>query len=244
LISAKQFFEMSISMSVNLVGYLRVSTRKQGDSGLGMEAQRNAVEVYARQSGGIVVKIYTEVESGKKNDRPELHRALAHCRRLKATLVVAKLDRLSRNAAFLLALQEGKVPLACCDNPHANELTIGLLAVIAQHEARMISKRTKEALQAAKARGVKLGSRRPGHWDGREDRRLGGLEKARLASVEAKANAAAEAYSDLEPMIREFRMEGASLQAIADRLNSDGYTTRRDAAFTPMTIHRIIQRAG
>lgn len=192
-----------------------------------------------------MVKIFTEVESGKKNDRPELRRALAHCRRFKATLVVAKLDRLSRNAAFLLALQEGKVPLVCCDNPHANELTIGLLAVIAQHEARMISQRTTEALQAAKAKkGIKLGSQRPGHWDGREDLRLEGLQKARVASVMAKSKAAAEAYSDLMPMIRELRNEGASLQAIADRLNGDGYSTRLIKPFTPMTIHRIIKRAG
>src|SRR5262249_23679645 len=154
---------------------------------------RAAVEDYARQSDGKIVSIYTEVESGRKNSRPQLHRALAHARRSKATLCVAKLDRLSRNAAFLLALLEGKVPLVCCDNLHANELTIGLLAVIAQHEARMIAQRTKDALAAAKARGIKLGSQREGHWEGKEDRRLEGLQKGRLIAAQAKAKAAAEA---------------------------------------------------
>ena len=231
-------------MAANLIGYVRVSTKQQGASGLGLEAQRAAVEAYSQQTGGKIVTIYTEVESGKRNDRSELHRALAHARLIKATLVVAKLDRLSRNAAFLLTLQEGKVPLVCCDNPHANELTIGLLAVIAQHEARMISQRTKDALKAVKARGVKLGSHREGHWDGKEDVRLEGLRKGRLVAAKFKAQAAAAAYSDLAPQIIMQRNEGQSLRAIASTLNAEGQQTRDGKPFTAMTVHRIIKRAG
>jgi len=230
-------------MTTNLIGYVRVSTKQQGASGLGLEAQRAAVDAYSRQQGGKVITIYTEVESGKKNDRSELHRALAHARRIKATLVVAKLDRLSRNAAFLLTLQEGKVLLVCCDNPHANELTIGLLAVIAQHEARMISQRTKDALKAVKARGVKLGSHREGHWEGKEELRLEGLRKGRLIAARVKAQAAASAYSDLVPQIIQMRNEGQSLRVIANKLNVEGQQTRDGKPFTAMTIHRIIQRA-
>lgn len=228
---------------LNLIGYVRVSTKRQGESGLGLEAQRAAVEAYAKQSSGNIVATYTEVESGRKNDRPELLRALAHARRIKAVLVVAKVDRLSRNAAFLLTLLESKVPLVCCDNPHANELTIGLLAVIAQHEARMISKRTKEALEAAKARGVQLGSRRAGHWEGREDRRLEGLRLGRLVAIKRKTQVATEAYLDIAPLVMQLRNEGLSLQAVADRLNAEGHRTRNDRAFTPMTVHRIIRLA-
>jgi DNA invertase Pin-like site-specific DNA recombinase len=231
-------------MSAKLISYLRVSTRKQGQSGLGLEGQRAAIEAHAKQAAAEVVAEYVEVESGKKNNRPSLQRALAHARRNKATLVVAKLDRLSRNAAFLLTLQEGKVPLVCCDNPHANELTIGLLAVIAQHEAKMISERTKAALKAAKARGTLLGSARPDQWEGREDRRLQGALNGTKAAAEARSKAAAEAYSDIVKPIQEMRNQGLTLQAIADKLNSEGQQTREGKPFGPVQISRILNKAG
>jgi DNA invertase Pin-like site-specific DNA recombinase len=227
-----------------LVAYCRVSTKQQGASGLGLEAQRTAVESYARQNGARIATIYVEVESGKKADRPELAKALAHARRSKATLCVAKLDRLTRNVAFLAALLESKVEFVACDNPHANKLTIHLLAAVAEHEAEMISQRTKAALGAAKARGVALGSAREGHWDGLEKRRQAGAERGAAASAEVRSKAAAEAYADLQPMMDKLRSEGASLQAIADKLNSEGHTTRRGKPWNPVQVGRVMARAG
>jgi DNA invertase Pin-like site-specific DNA recombinase len=196
----------------------------------------------AQQRRATILTEYREVETGKRKDRPELAKALAHCRRSKATLVVAKLDRLARNVAFTSALMESKVDFVCCDNPHATKLTIHILAAVAEHEAEMISQRTKAALEAAKARGVKLGSHRPGHWDGREDRRLAGVQAAAKAAGEVHAQAANEAYSDLYPMIRKLREEGRTLQQIADKLNRKGHTTRRGKAWNPTQVARVLRR--
>lgn len=232
-----------VKMSAKLVAYVRVSTEKQGASGLGLEGQQAAIDAYARQSGGLVVAKFLEVESGKRSDRPELARAIAHARRAKAVLVVAKLDRLARNVAFLSRLLEAGVEFVACDNPSANRLTIHILAAVAEAEAKAIPERTKAALAAAKRRGVPLGSARPGHWAGREDRRKqGGLAGSKAATV-ARSRAAADAYSDLLPLVRELRNGGASLDAIANDLNGKGYSTRTGKPFTPMTVHRIIGRA-
>src|SRR6516162_8930543 len=195
-----------------VIAYYRVSTKRQGESGLGLDGQKAAVEAYARQSGARILASYREVESGKLAERPELARALAHALRSKATLVVAKLDRLARNVAFLSALMRSGVDFVCCDNPHANKLTIHILAAVAEDEAERISARTKAALQAAKARGAKLGSARPGHWNGREDKRVKGLEKARKASAERISAAAVDAYADILPMMTEMRERGEGLQ--------------------------------
>lgn len=143
---------------MQIIAYLRVSTARQGASGLGLEAQRAAVQSYARSGGHGIVSEYVEVESGRKADRPQLAAALSACRLHRATLVIAKLDRLSRNVAFIANLMEGGVEFVACDMPHANRLTLHLLAAIAEHEREMISQRTKAALAAAKARGVKLGN--------------------------------------------------------------------------------------
>src|SRR5262245_41996714 len=156
---------------MRLIAYFRVSTRKQGQSGLGLEGQAEAVDSFQKQHNATIVANYKEVESGKRKDRPELLKAIAHAKRSKAVLVVAKLDRLSRNVAFLSALMESKVQFVCCDNPHATPLTIHILAAVAEDEAKRISDRTRAALAAAKMRGTLLGSARPGHWSGREDRR-------------------------------------------------------------------------
>ena len=143
--------------SAGFIAYYRVSTDRQGKSGLGLEAQRAAVGRYLAGIGGILLAEHTEVETGRRNDRPELQKALAACRKHKARLVIAKLDRLSRNVAFIATMMDAGVEFVACDNPHATRLTLHILAAVAEHEREMISARTKAALQAAKARGVRLG---------------------------------------------------------------------------------------
>src|SRR5262245_27576135 len=141
-------------MSAKLVAYYRVSTKRQGESGLGLEAQRSAVQDFAARTGGQIVREYVEVESGRKANRPELKKALAHARRSQALLCVAKLDRLARNVAFLSALMDSGIDFVACDNPAANRLTIHILVAVAEDEARRISERTKSALAALVERGV------------------------------------------------------------------------------------------
>ena len=165
-------------MKNTAIAYIRVSTDKQGKSGLGLEAQQEAIAAYAASQGVTVSETFIEVESGKNNHRPELEKALKLAKRTKSTLVIAKLDRLSRNAAFLLTLRDSGVEFVAADNPEANRLTIGILAVIAEHEREMISERTKAALAAAKARGIKLGN--PNGFS--EDHRKAGPEARRKQS--------------------------------------------------------------
>jgi DNA invertase Pin-like site-specific DNA recombinase len=143
--------------STGFIAYYRVSTDRQGRSGLGLEAPRAAVVRYLAGIGGILIAEHTEVETGRRNDRPELQKALAVSRKHKARLVIAKLDRLSRNVAFIAALMDAGVEFVACDNPHATRLTLHILAAVAEHEREMVSARTKAALQAAKVRGVRLG---------------------------------------------------------------------------------------
>ncbi len=226
-----------------LISYLRVSTKRQGQSGLGIEAQRAAVAAHAKLLGATIDGEYVEVESGKKKDRPELLKAVSHAKRTKATLVVAKLDRLSRNAAFLFTLRDSGVPLIFSDMPGANELTVGIMAVIAEEERKMISRRTKDALQEAKKKGTKLGSARPGHWDGFEERRQEGAIAGGRAAAESHRRAADESYSDLYPTLKEMRAKKKSLQAIADELNSQSHTTRRGKPWNPMQVSRVLKRA-
>ena len=138
---------------MKLITYTRVSTQRQGQSGLGLEAQQAAIEAYAKGAGGEVAGAYTEVESGKRADRPELAKAVAHAKRVKGTLVIAKLDRLARNVAFVSRIMESGVDFVACDNPHANRLTIHILAAVAEDEARRISERTKAALAGGEGAG-------------------------------------------------------------------------------------------
>jgi DNA invertase Pin-like site-specific DNA recombinase len=225
----------------DIIAYYRVSTKQQGDSGLGLEAQKTAVEAYAKGAGTRILSTYREVESGKLAERPELAKALAHARRSKATLVVAKLDRLARNVAFLSALMRSGVDFIACDNPHANKLTVHILAAVAEDEAERISARTKAALQAAKARGVKLGSARPDHWKGKEKARLAGLARGRLVAAKVASKAATEAYADLAPLMKEWRTEGMTLEAIAGKLNAEGHTTRRGRPWNPVQVARVLK---
>jgi DNA invertase Pin-like site-specific DNA recombinase len=223
-----------------VIAYLRVSTKGQGESGLGIEAQRAAVEAYAKQTGATLMFAYTEVESGKLTDRPELAKALAHARRSKATLVVAKLDRLARNVAFLSALMDSTVPFVACDNPHANRLTLHILAAVAEAEALAISQRTKAALAAYKARGGKLGGSLPQCRKLTQEARRKGAQRAGVAV----AKAAREAYADLAPLMTELRDKGLSLQAIAAELNCQGHTTRRGRPWNPVQVLRVLNRNG
>src|SRR5262245_51095130 len=140
------------------IAYFRVSTDKQGKSGLGLEAQRKAVLNYLDGGSWSLAQEFVEIESGKHNERPQLVAALAACKKNKAKLVIAKLDRLSRNLAFIATLMESGVEFIAVDNPHANKLTVHILAAVAQHERETISERTKAALAAAKARGTRLGN--------------------------------------------------------------------------------------
>jgi DNA invertase Pin-like site-specific DNA recombinase len=231
------------SIMSDVIAYYRVSTRKQGESGLGLEGQKAAVEAFVKQTGSRILASYREVETGKLAERPELARALAHAKRSKATLVVAKLDRLARNVAFLSALMRSGVDFTACDNPHANKLTIHILAAVAEDEAERISARTKAALQAYKARGGKLGSARPNHWQGREEARIAGLAKGRLASAKVISERASEAYADLAPAMKQWRNDGVALQAIAKRLNDEGHTTRRGKPWNPVQVSRVLERA-
>jgi DNA invertase Pin-like site-specific DNA recombinase len=228
------------------IPYCRVSTKRQGKSGLGLEAQKEAVRQFVKSCSGRIGKEFVEVESGKRDDRPELQRAIAHTRRIGGILTVAKLDRLSRNAAFLLTLQEGRVEFVACDMPEANELTVGIMSVIAQSERKAISCRTREALRAAKARGTLLGSARPDHWKGREDRRQYGGRKGRIASAKLRSRRAQQldAYrDDIAPLTLKMQAEGKSLRQIAAALNEEGYKTVRGCAFRPMTVSTILNRA-
>ena len=221
-----------------IIGYLRVSKKSQGESGLGLEGQRAAVEAHAKSQGMSVAAWYTEIESGKRADRPELGNALAHARRSKATLVVAKLDRLARNVAFLSALMESKVPFVAVDNPHANKLTLHILAAVAEAEALAISQRTKDALGAYKARGGLLGASLP------RCRNLtsAAAAKGRVESAKARTKAANEAYADLRSTLAEMQAKGVSLQAMATDLNGQGHTTRRGKPWNAVQIMRVLDR--
>lgn len=226
------------------VSYLRVSTRKQGASGLGLEAQQAAVGAFVEAAKGRLAREFREVESGGKNDREQLRAALDFARRSKATLLVAKLDRLARNVAFLATLMESGVEFIACDNPHANRFTVHILAAVAEWERSAISKRTKDALAAVKARGKALGSARPGYWEGREDQKDALLARGREKGREATARKAREEYADLLPRIVEMKAEGRSLRQIADALNEAGETTRNGKPFGPVQVQRIIARGG
>jgi DNA invertase Pin-like site-specific DNA recombinase len=222
-------------MTRKLVAYLRVSTQAQGQSGLGLEAQDAAILAYSRTVGGTIVARFVEVESGKRADRPQLAKALAHAKRARATLVIAKLDRLARNAAFVANLMDAGVEFVATDNPHANRLTLHILSAVADDEARRISERTRAALAAYKARGGTLGT--DNLTD--EGRALGRLRSGERAKADAD-----EAYADITTQVRGMRTEGHTLQAIADHLNDEGHTTRRGAAWNPVQVNRVLGRAA
>src|SRR3954453_5885964 len=214
------------------ISYLRVSTAKQGASGLGLEAQRKAVLDYLDGGKWTLVTEVVEIETGKRADRPKLAEALALCRLHRATLVIAKLDRLARNVAFISNLMESGVDFVAVDLPQANRLTVHILAAVAEHEAKMISERTKAALAAAKARGVKLGN--PANLC----RQLDGSAKGNAA----KTAKAAKRAADLLPLILPMKAGGASLRQIADGLNRCGVPAPRGGDWSAVAVKRVLDR--
>lgn len=215
------------------VPYFRVSTARQGQSGLGLEAQQAAVRAFVQDAAQLLTE-YVEIESGKKNQRPQLLAAIAEARRVGATLLIAKLDRLSRNAGFIFALRDSGVAFVCCDMPDANTLTVGLFAVIAQHERETISKRTKEALTAKKARGAKLGT--PANLT------PAAITKSRnIRQENARTNLQNQQATRLGGLLH---AQGHTLQQIAQELNHGGYRTRRGKLFLPMSVQRLLKRTS
>ncbi len=206
------------------VAYYRVSTARQGQSGLGLDAQRSAVAGFI--AGADLLAEFTEVESGRKNDRPQLSAALNLCRRKRAVLVIAKLDRLARNVAFVARLMESGAEFVAVDNPHANKLMVHMLAAFAEHERDQISARTVAALAAAKARGVRLGS----------PNGAGAAAHARSVLAAASAPARAQAL----PRAKVLRDGGATLRVIASALAAEGFPALRGGCWGPSSVRLLL----
>lgn len=205
------------------VAYYRVSTQQQGRSGLGLAAQEADV---LRYTNGRIHTSFTDIESGKNDKRPELSKAIEYCKTHGYTLAVAKLDRLSRNVVFISQLMESQIKFVCCDMPEANEFTIHIFAALAQQERKMISKRTKDALQAAKQRGVKLGNPQA-------DKAL--MDKIRvMRKPKEKDKKVMFVINKLKP--------DHSLEQIAAELNAQGFKTARGCNYKSTTVFRLIDR--
>lgn len=216
---------------MQFVTYLRVSTERQGQSGLGLEAQRAAVAAYVLGRGKAVAE-FVEVESGKRADRPQLARALAEAKRVGAVLLIAKLDRLARNVAFTANLLESGVEVTAADMPEANRFVLHIMAAVAEQEGRAISERTKAALAAAKARGVKLGWSNP-------ERASEQPQAAKKGAAVNRARALSHA-ENVSPVIEAIRAGGASLRQIATELNMRGIKTARGGKWHAMTVRNIL----
>ncbi|UPH70259.1 recombinase family protein [Abyssibius alkaniclasticus] len=218
------------------IAYERVSTARQGASGLGLDAQRGSIETFALSRSAQLLARFAEVESGRNPDRPELAKALHLAKVTGATLIIAKLDRLSRNAAFLLTLRDSGVWFLAVDMPEANDLTVGIMALVAQQERDAISRRTKEALAVAKARGANLGN--PNGVAAFADSTDNG------ASLRSSVSANAERHAqDLATVVADFRAAGAtSLRAIAVELNSRQMRTRRGGVWGVSNVRNLLER--
>ncbi|WP_394729062.1 recombinase family protein [Altererythrobacter sp. GH1-8] len=219
------------------VAYYRVSTEKQGKSGLGLEAQKEVVESLCRDRGWeIIAPPFTEIESGKRADRPELAKALHRAKVTGATLVVAKLDRLSRNVAFLATLQDSGAKFIAADMPEANELTVHIMAAVAQAERKAISRRTKDALRAAKARGVRLGN--PNGADA-----LRRAQKGNTAAIESLKADAQERAEELRSVIEDLNAKGiSSFTGLAKAMNEGGFVTPRGGKWHASSVKNLLGR--
>ncbi len=220
-------------MNSQYVAYLRVSTQKQGFSGLGLEAQREIIHNYLHNTNPIAE--FVEVESGRKSDRPKLKEALALCRKDGATLIVAKLDRLARSVSFLSGLLESDVEIVFCDFPQANKMVLHIISAISQYEAELIAARTKASLQAKKSRGFKLGN--PEHL----------LEKHKQAIQNSIKTCKAKADSNPNnkravAMLRTLVKENHSYKEMAEILNNEGFVSSKGCTFTKSTVYKLIKR--
>ena len=218
-------------MDGKVVTYYRVSTQKQGASGLGLDAQRHAVATYLNGGSWRVVGEFTEIESGKRADRPQLKKAMDLCLLTGAVLIVAKMDRLSRNVHFTSSLKEAGVQFRATDNPHATNLSINIMAAVAEAEAEAISQRTIDALAAARARGVKLGGYREGA------RKPDGA----VGTAALQANAAKHA-AKVFPVVSELRGQGLSVRAVAAALDERGISTPRGGKWTGNAVLKVLAR--
>jgi DNA invertase Pin-like site-specific DNA recombinase len=212
------------------VAYYRVSTQKQGKSGLGLEAQRSAVRGFVKDCP--IIAEFTEVESGKKNQRVQLQAAIDQAKREGAFLIIAKLDRLSRNASFIFTLRDSGVDFQCVDLPEANTLTIGIFATLAQHERELISARTKAGLAVKKEQGIKLG--KPENL----------TEEARQKGVDGNRRRAALNPNNTRAMetIGMYKAAGMKYTEIAERLNKNGFRTSRGGMFQATQVQRLFKR--
>jgi DNA invertase Pin-like site-specific DNA recombinase len=216
-------------MDGRFISYLRVSTDKQGRSGLGVEAQRQAVEDYLNGGSWKLLDEFVEVESGKRSDRPELARALAACRKRKATLVIARLDRLGRNVHFISGLMQSGVPFLVCDRPNAKPFELHIYAALAEEETRAISARTKAALQAAKARGVRLGNKK-------------NLGEARRLGTAANRERAQQWADNVIPVIAQIQAAGiTTLEGIAKELNARSVKASRGGEWNRTGVMRVLK---
>ena len=218
-------------MSKTYVAYYRVSTQKQGKSGLGIEAQQAAVQKYL--GDGTLLAEFWEVESGKRSDRPELEKALEWCRLTRSVLIVAKLDRLTRDVAFLVKLRDSGVEFVAVDNASATQLTVTILIAVAEEERRLASERTKAALQAAKARGKKLGCPLGVAAFG---------DRIRVGAVEAVKRKADDFAASISKVILPLKEQGLNLKQIADKLNERGVLTARGKTWQATTVKRVLDR--
>ena len=214
------------------VAYYRVSTKKQGDSGLGLDAQRSAVQRFTNNCTDCILAHYTDIESGKNDNRPELRKAIEEAKRSSAQLIIAKLDRLSRNAGFIFTLRDSKVDFICADMPNANSVTIGIMAVLAQEERERISQRTKAALAELKKQGVKLGT--PENLNDKA------IVNGRAVRVQNAINH--ENNKKAAALIVSFRNEGKSFYEITALLNELGFKTRRGCEFQQTQTQRLYER--
>lgn len=215
------------------IEYLRVSTRGQGASGLGLDAQKEIIRNYLK--GVEPIASFVEVESGRHNDRPKLQEALKMCRKEKATLIVAKLDRLSRNVAFTSRLLESDVEIKFCDFPEANRLVLHIISSIAEYEANLIRTRTRQALEAKKARGEPLG--KPENFINNQDKAVANSRKTIKAKADSNPN-----NKRAIAMLRVLANNTSNLSEMARVLNREGFSTSKGGQFTAQQVKILLQR--
>lgn len=220
------------------VSYLRVSTDSQGKNGLGMYAQRKSITDYLNGGEWELLREFREVESGKNSERQQLQEALAECKRTGATLIIAKLDRLSRDPDFIGMMMKSSIDFVACDMPEANKFTIRIMAALAEKERELISERTKAALKAAQAKGVTLGKPENATPEGRT--------KGIAASLEARRQKADQFATATRPIIEEYQQQGLSLRDIAAKLKERNILTARgkSSSWSHVAVKKILDRTG